>query len=505
MTVISIRFTAGGYHATPWGHHVNEGAAEWPPSPWRLMRALIASWKMTMPEISEDRMQRLISALSSPPDFRLPPATLAHTRHYMPLYGATRSSKTMVLDAYVALSRQEPVLVIWKGDLPVEDRDLLGRLLANLPYFGRRESWCQAGLVDEGEPDCLWMSHGRTNPEQCEPVRVLVPAPGVTLAELMVDTGDLRGERLKIDPPGSEWALYAVRRGALSLAPTPVRRPEVRGSPLLARYALDSVPLPPVTATVRIAELARKAAMAQYGRINEGQVSPVLTGRDEEKAPLKGNKHAYYLPTDDDSDGRLDHLTVYAPGGLGERECEALARINALVARESGTEIRVLLLGFSRSVEDSSLGDFFRPSETWRSATPFVLSRHPKRYRSGAVKRDQAGYQADGPEAQILREWGIRRGTEPGLPEITGIERVPDLRVRGRRLSWLDFRCARSSSSAPPPVATAGGFRIRFARPTRGPIALGYAAHYGLGLFRPEAGRETEPHDGTRLVAGDLD
>ncbi|MGE5541962.1 MAG: type I-U CRISPR-associated protein Csb2, partial [Bacillota bacterium] len=188
MTAISILFTAGGYHATPWGRHVNEGAVEWPPSPWRLMRALIASWKMTMPEVSEQRMQRLISALSSPPDFGLPPATVAHTRHYMPLYGTT-ASKTMVLDAYVVLPRKEPVLVMWKEDLPPEDERLLGRLLANLPYFGRAESWCQAGLADEGEPDCLWMGPGRVIPEECEPVRVLAPARGVTLEHLMVDTG----------------------------------------------------------------------------------------------------------------------------------------------------------------------------------------------------------------------------------------------------------------------------------------------------------------------------
>ncbi len=32
---IAIQFSAGRFHATPWGHHVNEGLPEWPPSPWR--------------------------------------------------------------------------------------------------------------------------------------------------------------------------------------------------------------------------------------------------------------------------------------------------------------------------------------------------------------------------------------------------------------------------------------------------------------------------------------
>ena len=42
MPTLSIRFPAGRYHATPWGHHVNEGLIEWPPSPWRLLRALLS-------------------------------------------------------------------------------------------------------------------------------------------------------------------------------------------------------------------------------------------------------------------------------------------------------------------------------------------------------------------------------------------------------------------------------------------------------------------------------
>ncbi|HFQ89125.1 MAG TPA: type I-U CRISPR-associated protein Cas5/Cas6, partial [Desulfobulbus sp.] len=44
MLAIGFRFIAGRYHATPWGRHVNEAAVEWPPSPWRIVRALAATW-----------------------------------------------------------------------------------------------------------------------------------------------------------------------------------------------------------------------------------------------------------------------------------------------------------------------------------------------------------------------------------------------------------------------------------------------------------------------------
>jgi len=42
MLALSFTFPGGRYHATPWGRHVNEADLEWPPSPWRIVRALIA-------------------------------------------------------------------------------------------------------------------------------------------------------------------------------------------------------------------------------------------------------------------------------------------------------------------------------------------------------------------------------------------------------------------------------------------------------------------------------
>ena len=112
MIVISVRFTAGRFHATPWGHHVNEGAPEWPPSPWRLLRGLIASWKLTMPEVEDDRIQRLVSYLSVPPDFHLPRGMVNHTRHYMPLYEGKR---TLVLDSFIAVSPENPIYFVERG------------------------------------------------------------------------------------------------------------------------------------------------------------------------------------------------------------------------------------------------------------------------------------------------------------------------------------------------------------------------------------------------------
>src|SRR5690606_41364458 len=50
------------YHATPWGSHANEAEIEWPPSPWRILRALVASWhrKLDGARFPEDALGALI-------------------------------------------------------------------------------------------------------------------------------------------------------------------------------------------------------------------------------------------------------------------------------------------------------------------------------------------------------------------------------------------------------------------------------------------------------------
>ena len=66
MTVLQLSFPAGRFHATPWGRHVNEGAVEWPPSPWRIVRALIATWHWkAKADVPEAVMRSLVTALAA--------------------------------------------------------------------------------------------------------------------------------------------------------------------------------------------------------------------------------------------------------------------------------------------------------------------------------------------------------------------------------------------------------------------------------------------------------
>lgn len=184
MTVLArFDFPSGRYHATPWGRHVNEGAIEWPPSPWRILRALVSvghqrlGWREPPAEA-----RALVDALAaSPPAYVLPPANAAHTRHFMPLF---KEKTTRVLDTFAVLDREQPgVVVRWDVNLPPAQLELLGALLTALPYLGRAESWTIAGLVDEAPPGPWTVAAARAPNADSERIDLLAPLGPGHLAE----------------------------------------------------------------------------------------------------------------------------------------------------------------------------------------------------------------------------------------------------------------------------------------------------------------------------------
>uniref|UniRef100_UPI0035B51EE2 type I-G CRISPR-associated protein Csb2 n=1 Tax=Symbiobacterium terraclitae TaxID=557451 RepID=UPI0035B51EE2 len=218
MTAIALRFLAGRFHATPWGHHVNEGVPEWPPSPWRLLRALVASAKRARPDLPDDRLAELLAQLAAPPHVSLPPACPGMSRHWMPWFKKGPRDRTLVFDSFLALDPHAEVVFCWPNVvLSDADRELLRDILAGLTYFGRAESWAEARLVDHlDQPNCLPVVQDSTVPADAELVEVLAPEAGGSpldlLHALMVDTGDMRSSN-RLVPAGSRWVTYARPAG----------------------------------------------------------------------------------------------------------------------------------------------------------------------------------------------------------------------------------------------------------------------------------------------------
>ncbi|NBO66231.1 MAG: type I-U CRISPR-associated protein Cas5/Cas6, partial [Acidobacteria bacterium] len=144
MIAICMRFLSGRLHSTPWGHHVNEGAVEYPPSHFRLLRSLIAVRRRACREmVTEEQLRNIVTALRTPPVFNLPSGTISHTRHY-----DQQNKGLKFFDTFVQLGKNNEVLWGWPGALINEaDRKALSVLLSALGSFGRSESWCEAELV----------------------------------------------------------------------------------------------------------------------------------------------------------------------------------------------------------------------------------------------------------------------------------------------------------------------------------------------------------------------
>jgi CRISPR-associated protein Csb2 len=491
MVTIGIRFITGRYHATPWGRHVNEGVPEWPPSQWRILRALISCWQLTMPSTGWDEVGPILEILAGhPPHYVLPPATIGHARYFMPWGKKGISDRTLVFDSFVALDPEAEVLVIWPyAALEIRQEETLSQILAHLSYLGRAESWCDARLVQVSgivRPNCFPARPGEAVDSALEPVRILTVRDGLRgdqlVQALTIETGHMRRVQRLLDPPGSQWSIYLRPRNCFEVRYSMTARhaanwPARATEPTVARYILCSDYRLPITQALTVGELARRSAMAMYGRLHDGGRSKILSGKDEDGRPLRGHVHAYYIATDEDEDGWLDHLTIYSRAGFSPGEREALARLSVLNPGQGRPEMRLLMLGIAPATQFSSAVAWLGLSTVWESRTPFMLVRYPKVRRDGSPKLDSTGTQIDGPEAQF-------QAVDPGLPNIVSIERIPTLRCRNRDISWLSFRRWRSRGKGPA-LGVGYGFRVMFDAPTHGPMLLGYGCHFGLGQFFP--------------------
>ncbi|HEY3963280.1 MAG TPA: type I-U CRISPR-associated protein Csb2 [Planctomycetaceae bacterium] len=563
MIGIALKFPAGRFHATPWGHHVNEGNPEWPPSPWRLLRALVATWKRKLDGqsvIETDDMKALLERLITPPSFVLPPATTSHSRHYMPWEKSWKpdepeKAKTKVFDAFVAVDRSADLVAIWPDvSLDIAQRQLLDTLLTNLGFLGRSESWCEARLLSDAEatacpPNCTPLN-GRPSHRDQQPIRVLCadatsafdnqytpkqsvkgskgnPTASIPIYEpdwhLCLETLELHKVGWS-DPPGSRWVTYLRRTDCFQIESV---RTKLRPTPRItvARYVLDGVVLPLVTETLPLAEKVRGTLMGIFKRLKLREKfgreiperpdfvprSRVFSGKDSQSQPLQGHQHTYYLPTDEDGDGRLDHLTLIAEMEFGSDdplEIKALDQFRKLPFGDR-EPLNMLLVGLGRAADFRAA--LVESSAVWRSATPFVVTRHPKKRgkRRDPIEllghENQASFVAQvlNEELMRLRERRLREGLS--FPESWRLEPMRDengvFRISSgdcigvskheglRPIQFKRFRRKRDDDGGRCP---AGAFRVSFfdadgkLMSVAGPISLGHSAHFGLGLFVAE-------------------
>jgi CRISPR-associated protein Csb2 len=246
--------------------------------------------------------------------------------------------------------------------------------------------------------------------------------------------------------------------------------------------------LPLAIDTIRVAEAIRRAAMSQFGnwcRRNEDRAgeyrrqdspgqfaSPVLSGKDDAGTILCAHRHAHYLPTCETPDRhRLTHVTIFARDGLSDGEVAALSSIRD-VNMGGDISLRVQLTG----VGDLSQfgGPIFQTASEWYSLTPFLGPAHigrnrQERYLRKALRKE---WRRLAEQIDEFRDVQLEEVTPLAIDDPSWISRPRPYEFRRSRTKHLGEKYR--------PV---GIFRLRFSRPIPGPLTLGYASHFGLGLF----------------------
>lgn len=491
MLALEFRFPAGRYHATPWDSHVNEGTVVWPPEPWRVLRALIATWHHKVKHTGkhdESALLALVETLSSSlPEYSLPAASHSHTRHYMPLREFGKTS--LVFDAFAAVNRDEPLCMAWPvAELSERQLSLLDDLLDAIGYLGRAESWVDARRC-EGEirancrpgSESIDVGSGEVTGEI---VTLLAPLPQQAYSELRKQfLTDRQAQRRLSDtlpehllhalcvttpalrkqgwnrPPAAQPVTYVRPLDALKPR-RKVERP-VPSAATTIRFLLIGKPLPRVEDTVRIGELMRLAVMSQAKRPPfDGQVPSIFSGH--EMPSDNRHRHAFFLPWDSDGDGRIDRLVLHVPDEMDAAARRMAERVPKLWSRE-GSEWRLIVESIGGQ---EAGGPLIAQARTWVSVTPYLHPWHLKK-RFGV-------------EEQIRREFRQR-----GLPEPERIESLPSVRVGHQQRKPIHFRRFRDKRGLTQPDRHGSFWRLHFAEPQCGPIALGFGCHFGLGLFKP--------------------
>ncbi|MCG6869723.1 MAG: type I-U CRISPR-associated protein Csb2 [Gammaproteobacteria bacterium] len=491
MLLLRFTFPAGRYHANPWDRHVNEGEVAWPPDPWRILRALIATWHRKLKVNSrhgENVLTGLIESLAGAlPEYVVPAASHYHTRHYLPQWKAGDTS--LVFDAFAAVDRDDPLYLRWPDlNLPADQIELLDDLLEALGYLGRAESWVEARRVEQAPlSNCVPGDETvdrDTGELRWEVVNLFAPVTAVGYAQqrqvflqdrrkakklastlpeglppaISVETADLQKQGWS-QPPASRRVSYL--RPVDALRPTRVARKSYPPKATTARFLIIGKPLPRIEDSVRIGELVRLAVISHAGRIlGEGNIPPVFSGHD---LPANNrHQHAFYLPLDANGDGRLDRVLIHVPAGFDGAQRRIIEGLRRIWQREGG-EWRLVLEGIGTYEVG---GKLTVPSRSWRSVTPYLHPWHTKKRLTV--------------EDQIRRECNRRN-----LPDVVELEAMETVEVGSGKRRPIQFHRFRKKRGLTQPDRLGSFWQLHFASPVGGPLALGFACHFGLGLFCP--------------------
>ena len=505
-TVIGIAFRfAAGAHPVPFQKpFLSE--MEWPPSPWRLMHALVATatrMRLHSPSLG-GALHALVEALSlEPPVYTLPSGV--EILHQDPGGHAPR--------VILRVPRPSVLCVSWPHlSLRRDELEILERILAEFPSAWSAAEWLRCHVLHDSPDrvDARPVSATETG-ERRDERRVLVqwlcPLPshvwanastsGSSAARRPANLFDALAQGDGVVPsPAAHRVTYAVEGPAARVSRRSgrsYRQLVAREHVNAARYAIATASRPRVTDALDISKVFHQSILSRYDD-REEPAPLIITGHEPNEpgaVSRRGHQHVFVLPEDFDHDGLLDHVLIYAQEPFPEGVIAALERIRTLVTpdwwpgpkrrwRVSLEDLwRVPRVGEAPAPmpEDHLIG----PARIFVSITPYL---HPWHAKHGGAKF--------GPVEQIRKELKLR-----GLPEPVAITPLAAAHVAGQPVPAHKFRRLRYGKRQNIPGRWGSFWRLEFAEPVYGPIALGANCHFGMGLFAADVDEADRAYSAT--------
>jgi len=489
MTALAIQLHRNLYSANAWNTAHVEGKIEWPPSPWRIYRAILAGHYLAI-QTGEDLNkalvdQAILQLAGTLPHYYLPRGSYLQTRSYRKdKSGDTnllKNGKQQIDAEYRFSNSDRTIFVQWNVDLPEDQRQAIARCLPYLRYIGRREAEADWNLVaDDSMPEA--------NAYPGDGLSTLTLAPetdcGQDLIHSLETSADtLHRKQKRYYPEHSCWVSYIVKPNSSIQLQEPVPDADY------VRYRVEvESPIPK--------KLALKWVDKLHQSLVQGCTSKTFTGCDEMGNPLQSHAHVYMYPEVDERD-RVTHFCLYSPCGFTNDEIDAITRVRLLYGKqkEGNVRLRLAALGTARQ--------YLSSATRLESATPFYLSRYPKRSRSGKPKyipgtffqRDGAAHQALTQLLYLPQFQSLRSAKQSWKQEGDRLQLLLDgkLFASCRAMKWeryWEWLTVRKELVPKSPV----GFKldISLTQPLLAPIAIGWGSHYGLGLMREGEGVEEQ-------------
>lgn len=375
-TTLRITLLSGRYGATPWDRSEFEGQVEYPPSPWRLLRAVLhgAFLLSAEPQRLPAGAAELVQALATnQPNYHLPFGEYGQIRGFRPVYGCepvpplstydsgyshSKGKRRSFIDSFLQLGAGAAIHVGWPVDLTPEQRNLLGDCLAGLSYLGRAEYAALWQLVPAMPQANCW-------PDAAGTLKVLGCGGEDVLDGLLLNPQEARQEG-RPALPGQEWLSYRYCPDR----PTP--RSGGAEAPGVNRALFAFLASYPIPATGGLAWTDR----LHRALLRKAPASPLFSGMAAGQ-PLGEDQRAWYRWHE--HEGSISALEVISPQPFTAAALQAIQTLQRLYG-SGGTEVPLRLMRL----------DAMPPRQAHRlvTATPMLLYTTP---RAGKLQRHPAG------------------------------------------------------------------------------------------------------------------